>query len=198
MTSLREFARWAGIPILLPGFKLPTPAPTIPHPLPGLKSDIEALLNNCIKPRQYGLIALLGYQGLRLCEALAVQPKHFDVREMTLQVWGKGDKKRILPITTNAEPHLFPVLIDAQLNNSQSVIGYSDRGARHFISSLGVRAQLSRPISSHDLRMTFATCAFADTKDIRVVQEWLGHSDVTTTQGYLAGNIETMRAAGEF
>lgn len=198
MTSLREFAKWAGIDSLLPGFKLPTAGQSVSLALPGLEDDIQALLRCCKKDKQRALIALLGLEGMRLNEALEIRPKDFDIREMTITVWGKGDKVRIIPLTEKAWPHLHPALINAMLMHEERVVDYSDRGARHFITELGVAAGISRPIASHDLRRTFATCAYAHVKDLRVIQGWLGHADLATTQGYLAGNMEAMRAAGEF
>lgn len=198
MTSLREFSRWAGKDGLLPGFKLPTQGQALSHPLPGLAADIELLLEKCKSDEQRALIALLGYEGLRLHEALDLGPKDFDVRQMAITIWGKGNKIRLIPLTEKAWPHLAPALINSQLSGRSRIVAYSDRGARHFITELGVKAGIKRPISSHDLRHTFATCAYNEVKDPRVIQGWLGHADLATTQGYLAGDMNAMRAAGEF
>jgi integrase len=198
LASLREFGNYAGQATLLPRFKLPSSGSTIPHPLPELEVDLQKLLDGCKTDMQRALIALLGLEGMRLHEALDIDVKDFDLNEMTIAVWGKGDKTRIIPITEKAWEYLAPRIISAMLANSPKLITYSDRGARTFITELGVSAGVSRPIASHDLRATFATLAYNHCQDIVLVQAWMGHSDVNTTQGYIGTKIEDMRKAGEF
>jgi integrase/recombinase XerD len=200
MASLREFSIWAGsTERLLSGYKLPGLGLEFKHPLPNPAQDLQALLDACKTGMQRALIALLGLEGMRLHEALACGTGHLDLNEMTISVWGKGDKVRVIPITERAWGHLAPRLITAQLNCESNLITYSDRGARNFITELGVRARISRPISSHDLRATFATLAYENSGgDIVLVQGWLGHSDVTTTQGYVNVSMNKMRQGGSF
>lgn len=198
LASLREYGVCVGVNPLLPGFKLPSVSQAIPHPLPGLEADLTRMLDACTTDKQRCLVALLGLEGLRLTEALELRPSDFDLTDMTIKVWGKGDKSRMIPITQKAWPYIFPQLISASVGKLEKVIPYSDRGARLFITELGCTAKVSRSVASHDLRATFATLAYADKKDIRAVQAWLGHADISTTQTYVQASMDSMRLVGEF
>lgn len=197
--SLKEFALFIGQAGLLANYKLPIVPEADPHPLPGLKKDLDAMLLACKNDNQRALVALLGFEGLRLHEALELPIVAINVQDMTIKVWGKGSKERVIPITNLAWEFIVPQLIFRKLAGCTTLIEYSDRGARAFITELGARARVSRPVASHDLRATFATLAYhASGNDIRLVQSWLGHADVTTTQGYIGVRMEDMKKAGEF
>lgn len=170
----------------------------IPHPLPGLDDDLTSMLHNCKTEEQYALIGLLGLMGLRLFEALGVAPEDINVKEMTLTVWGKRNKKRVLPITSRAWSYISPAYLTAVIHKRNRLVNYSDRGARNFITELGARVGVSRPIASHDLRATFATLSYAKHRDIEALRIWLGHDSIETTRMYVAIAIEVLRQAGEF
>ena len=69
-----------------------------------------------------------------------------------------------------------------------------DRSARALITRLGERAGLRRAIASHDLRATFATEVYNRTRDMRLVQELLGHSRLSTTQKYTQVSLSDLMA----
>lgn len=199
LTSLREFGKFHGLPQVLQGFKLPSAGQTIPHPLPNLDADLQRMLDACKTDKQRALVACLGLEGMRLHEALELPVSSINIQEMSIFIAGKGGKYRTIPITKRAWKHMLPHYLEMAVTcKNGNFINYSDRGARNFITELGVAACISRPIASHDLRMTFATLAYASTNDIASVQGWLGHSDVNTTRGYVDVSLETMRQVGEF
>lgn len=198
MTSIRMYARMAGLPNLLPDFKLPSPGQSHPHPLPGLLDDLNNLVGLCRTNEQRCLVALLGFEGLRLGEVLDFKLDWINLHDKTITVYGKGDKERVLPITTRADEHIIHRFIEVKLAKQEYLVTYSDRGARNFITNLGVTAAIKRPISSHDLRATFATLAYASSKDPAAVQALLGHSSYDTTKVYVQIAMEAMRLAAEF
>lgn len=199
LASLREFSKFMGLTSMLSGFRVPSAGQAIPHPLPNGEVDLQNMLNACRNNKQRCLIALLGLEGLRLSEALDLEFKNFDLEDMTIAVWGKGSKERTIPITKRAWTYITPQLIDTVAEGAKKVIPYSDRGARYFITELGYTANVNRSVASHDLRATFATLAYQESgHDIRTVQMWLGHADISTTQGYVKVDMDKMRAAGEF
>lgn len=185
ITSLRAFARWAGIGPILMDYRAPTPAKSDPHPIPegiaGVRTLIDAAPNN----KQKALIALCGLLGCRVSEALAVKPSDIDLERMMLQIRGKGDVTRRVPISEEAWDILILPVMSAFTEGDRSVVDLTDRFARRVITDLGVKSNLRRAISSHDLRATFATAVYDSTLDIRVVQMLLGHSSVDTTQIYV-------------
>lgn len=145
--------------------------------------------------RRVATMVRLGAQaGLRCCEICRVHRR--DVTETAagyrLRVLGKGRKVRVIPITKAlafeilaADGWLFPGQVDGHLSAA-------------YVSKLVSRA-LPEGWTAHTLRHRFASRAYigAD-KDIRAVQELLGHASVATTQIYTAVEDDVMRRAVEF
>lgn len=149
--------------------------------------------------RNSGLIGLCALAGLRISEARAVRFSHFKCTTelTTLEVRGKGDKRRVVPISRE----LFAILtprICATFTTDEIMYEVDDRTARAMITRVGRQVGLKRPISSHDLRMTFATHIYGQTKDIRLVQELLGHADTKTTTRYIEVPMDAMKSAVNF
>lgn len=196
LTSLRAFVRWAGYREMLNDYRAPTPARSQPHPLPEGMDGVRRLIDVAKNDSQRALVALCGYCGLRVAEALSVTSENFDLNEMMLEVRGKGDKTRFVPISSLAW-NVLAVPVTRSMVNSTTVVGLKDRFARRVITELGLKANLKRRISSHDLRATFGTAVYDKTLDIRVTQELLGHASVETTQLYTGVALQKMREAVE-
>lgn len=192
-TSLSEFGKWAGLPAnIFQDWIGPTPARGMPHPLPegmdGVRRMVEATKNE----KHRALVALLGYAGCRVGEAVAVKPSHFDTQGMSLTIRGKGDKTRIVPVTDEAWA-ILAIPTTRALIEGRQVVGIDERFARRKITQLGIEAGLQRSVASHDLRATLATHLYNKTRNMRLVQEVLGHSSVKTTQLYLGVDFEDIR-----
>jgi integrase len=196
--ACREYARFAELGEILIKHKMPTSAPRQPHPLPGLYDDLMKLMHCCVTDEQRTLVSLCGLEGLRVGEALDTSVDDINFRDRSLHVWGKGAKKRVIPFTDEACSYILPRLLDVRISGKTKLVDYTDSGARNFITTLGVTAGIGRPISSHDLRATFATLAYAQEKDAKAVQYWLGHASGDTTDIYINIPLETMRKIGNF
>ena len=117
---------------------------------------------------------------------------------------GKGGKERIVPVGSFARAALAdylvrtrPLLAKSKTNNwlflnlrGQKL---SRQSAWQIISDVAKRAKISREVTPHALRHSFATHLLDGGADIRVVQELLGHSSVTTTQIYTLITIDKLR-----
>lgn len=183
---------------MLDEFSLPAPGPVVPHPLPEGMSGVDRLIEVATNEHQRALVALCGYCGLRVAEAIAVRPSHFNRDERTLTVRGKGDKTRVVPVSNAAWSVLEMAYYRTLLaGDNDTLVGLQDAYARRIITILGKRAGLSRNISSHDLRATFGTTVYERKKDIRLVQLLLGHQSSVTTEGYIGVNFSKMRDAVE-
>lgn len=169
---------------MLDDYSAPFVPKGIPHPIPEGIEGVYKLINTARQENRKALIALCGLCGCRIGEALAVTPEDFDLDEMTLRIRGKGDKTRYVPISAGAWETLQRPVTRSFCNGGGSVVGLKDRFARRVITMLGQQAGLRREIRSHDLRATFGTAVYDKTKDIRVVQELLGHASVETTELY--------------
>lgn len=196
LTSMKNLGLAYGITILT-NYSTPTPPKAKPHPLPNGLTDLQKLLDVCLNDDHRALVAMCGLVGMRISEARSITPSDFDYAERTVTIWGKGNKVREVPVSPKAWEILMPKLIDASIRGALKapLVQVGDRSARDIITRLGVRAGISRPISSHDLRATFATESFRKTLNIRAVQELLGHASSKQTELYILVSDKELRAA---
>jgi integrase len=176
-------------------FKAPTPAATIPHPLPEGIDGVRRLIGATHSETHRALVTLCGFCGCRVSEAISVRASNFDLYTMLLEIRGKGDKVRHVPVSPEAWEHLAGPVLKSRIAGDKLVVNILDRNARAVVTKLGERAGLIRHISSHDLRATFATAVHDKTHDLKLVQELLGHSTSKTTEGYVLTRLEKMRSA---
>jgi integrase/recombinase XerD len=123
---------------------------------------------------------------------------------MTLKLLGKGSKERVVPVGNYARTSLENYLSNSRPNlvksSRSSKVFLNTRGnslsrqsAWEIVASAAERANLSVHVTPHSLRHSFATHLLDGGADIRVVQELLGHSSVTTTQIYTLVTIDKLR-----
>jgi integrase/recombinase XerD len=162
--------------------------------------DITALLelparDRVEDQRDRVMLELLYAAGLRVSELVGLCLSQIDVNVGCLTVMGKGAKERIVPIGETAGKiladyvdHVRPALLKGR---SSRVLFISRRGrglTRQAFWKLLLRrarrAGISKPISPHMLRHSFATHLLEGGADLRVVQSLLGHADIATTQIY--------------
>lgn len=199
LTSIKVWAKWAGDPSVLADYVAPEPARGMAHPIREGKDGLLRMISVARNPEQAAIISLTGLAGCRISEARAARPSWFNVHDMTLRVRGKGDKSRVVPLSTDAWAALSEAFVEAKLRGEDSfLVNYSDRPARKVVTALGRKAELSRPVSSHDMRHTFASLVFDKTRNIRVTQELLGHGNSSTTEIYTGVSEAAMREAVQF
>ena len=152
--------------------------------------ETEALLQANHPPRDLVIIMLMVYAGLRLVEVAHLNRGSVDLVSDQVRVIGKGDKERIVPL----HPELHQALED-WLNHKDGepddplFRGYCGtrlkrRAIGDVITKAGKQAGLSRRVTPHVLRHTFATRLLRRGVNLRLIQELLGHASVATTQIY--------------
>lgn len=199
LTSLRAFARWAGWGSVLDDYVPPKPSRPVPHPIPEGIEGVHRLVGVARNSEQSALISLCGYVGMRVAEALNVLVSDINLEENLIEIRGKGDRRRIVPLSDLAWSGICSAYVKATaIGDSATLLHYQERSARLAITNMGTKAGLRRRISSHDLRATFATEVYNHTKDLRVVQELLGHASSSTTEIYTGISLESMRAGVNF
>lgn len=141
--------------------------------------------------RDYALITVFAFTGLRLQELVNLNLDDVDFERRTLRVFGKGAKERIVPMNekvSEAMSRYLSVRLFAEtdavfLNHRQKRL--SPRGIQKIIRDYSIRAGiLKRRISPHKLRHTFATLLHHHGVDVLEIQSLLGHASVTSTQIY--------------
>ncbi|HEU5091064.1 MAG TPA: tyrosine-type recombinase/integrase, partial [Nitrospira sp.] len=141
------------------------------------------------------MLELLYAAGLRVSELVGLKLSQIDVNLGCVRVVGKGAKERVVPIGQTASKMLVDYLEQVRptllKGRSTRVLFISRRGrglTRQAFWKLLVqrarRAGISKPISPHMLRHSFATHLLEGGADLRVVQSMLGHADIATTQIY--------------
>lgn len=197
LASFRTFAKWRGYDWFLARYKKPVVPPGIAHPIQEGIEGVIAMIDASKKPIHKAAIVLTGLCGLRVGEALTIRPSAINEERMELKLVGKGNKTRVVPMADYAYERLLPRLLECWADDGL-LVPLHERSARRAIKSAGKKAKLSRPIASHDMRMTFGTTAYYNSGgDIRAVQELLGHSSIDTTVNYTQASMDRMRAAAE-
>lgn len=140
-------------------------------------------------------LELLYSSGLRISELLSLRVSDVQLSECLLSVVGKGNKQRLVPFGNKAK-----VAIEEYLNcgrpailkmKSSSVLILNARGKK--LSRMGflkilrgylIKSGVRKRVTPHTFRHSFATHLLEGGADLRVVQELLGHVDISTTQIY--------------
>ncbi len=146
--------------------------------------------------RDYALIELLYATGMRISECTQLDIEDIQLTMGFVRVTGKGQKERIIPLNQTsvhlvqtyveqARPKLFkPGGDDKALFINQAGKRLTRQGIAKLMKQHAKRAGLSKEITPHLMRHTFATHLIENGADLRAVQEMLGHSDISTTQIY--------------
>jgi site-specific recombinase XerD len=132
--------------------------------------------------RNRALLELVYSAGLRSREAVDLDLDDIDFEQEAVRVRGKGGKERVVPLGEEAAYRLRRYLEDARphlARGAENALFLSARGRRLDTSTL--RRLLPHP---HRLRHAFATHLLEGGADLRVIQELLGHSSLSTTQVY--------------
>lgn len=160
--------------------------------------------------RNQAWIELVYSSGIRVAEAEGMNIEDIDFWNRTVRVIGKGNKERIVPIGSPAlkavrdylkmrgedivklSPHTRPVF-----TNLRHGTRLSARAMHRMIEEAARKAGISRKISPHVMRHTFATHLLDAGCDLRSVQEMLGHKNLSTTQIYAHVTTERLRRVYE-
>ncbi len=186
-------------------------APTVGEHLPEVLSteEIDRMeaaidLSKWEGQRNKAIIELLFSCGLRVSELVNLKFNDVFEREKFLRIVGKGDKERLVPISDTALHEIRLWLYDRNLMNvkpgEQDYVFLNRRGAHLtrtmiliMIKRTAEEAGITKTVSPHTLRHSFATELLKGGADLRAIQEMLGHENIKTTQIYTHIDITTLR-----
>lgn len=198
IASLRGFFKWAhAVGVIQNNPASTIEQPKVPQRLPKVISvkEIEDILRSGLSPLQSVMLELLYSCGLRVSELVNLKVLDIDKSSKYVRCFGKGSKERLIPIGKRAIealdlylPYRDLILKKYNLKTKKLLINDSGRLINRqdvygFIHQRG-KILIHKNISPHTLRHSFATHLLENGADLRVVQELLGHSDVSTTQLY--------------
>lgn len=158
-----------------------------------LKLFFETFQDNETDTFHKAIFELLYATGLRISELVKLTFHELNTSNQMLKIIGKGNKERIIPIAKFSLDILEDYLVIRKKWNKKQLpqVFIKENGtviSRQYVWNVMkkqlILANLSDELSSHSFRHTFATDLLNNEADLRIVQELLGHSSVTTTQIY--------------
>jgi integrase/recombinase XerD len=184
--------------------------PKLPRSLPRPLSveDVGAIVDAPPKDvpglRDRAILELLYGAGLRISELTGLDVDDVDLEEGSVRVVGKGGKERDVPVGHFARDAVGAYLARARpslaTGRSRAALFLNQRGGRLtrqgcslIVSAAVRRAGITRRVTPHTFRHSFATHLLEGGADVRVVQELLGHASVATTQIYTLVTKEHLR-----
>lgn len=154
--------------------------------------------------RNRAIIEMLFSCGLRVSELVNLKFSDVFAADGYLRITGKGNKQRLVPISANALHELQLWLYDRNLMNikpgEDEYVFLNRRGAHLtrtmiliMIKNTARDAGITKTVSPHTLRHSFATALLQGGANLRAIQEMLGHENISTTQIYTHIDITTLR-----
>ncbi|WP_245929741.1 tyrosine recombinase XerC [Leucothrix pacifica] len=182
---------------LNPAIDVRAPRDTKPLPKTLDIEQVTQLLNiegdDFISVRDKAIIELFYSSGLRLAELASLQMADIDLTGALVTVTGKGNKTRIIPVGSKAVEALKNWLVHRSLVNrkqlgdlflSRQGSAISHRNIQLRMNHWQKKQGITQSIHPHKLRHSFASHLLQSSGDLRAVQEFLGHSDISSTQVY--------------
>ncbi len=166
------------------------------------KEELKRLLsspsgNGIRQLRDKAMLELLFSTGLRVSEMCSLQRDSIDLKKDEFTVRGKGGKIRIVFLSEGAKESLQKYLssrkdtdsalfirLDKEPRGTNSSLFLTSRSVERIIKSHAIKAGISKKVTPHVIRHTFATDLLQNGADIRSVQMMLGHASISTTQVY--------------
>ena len=176
----------------------PRPSQMLPKTLN--EDEVERLLESVetqtpLGMRDRAILELLYASGLRLAEIISSRLENIYLEEGFIRVTGKGNKTRVIPFGSKARQKVEHYLDNGRPKlvkpNTSSHIFISVRGTQlsssriwQIVRERAKHAGLANAVHPHQLRHSFATHLLSGGADLRIIQEMLGHADISTTQIY--------------
>lgn len=201
ITSIKSYFNYnikRGIVSVNPADKVSRPKLTKHLPEYLTEEEVGKLLDVEVKSpydyRNKTILELLYSSGIRISELVNIKTPNYDSEECLIRIMGKGSKERIVPLGDYAVN-----IMNDYMNNYRSLINKKhtdyvfinnrgDKISRQFIFKVikkeALKKGIKKDISPHTLRHTFATHLLKNGADLRIIQELLGHENISTTQIY--------------
>ncbi len=164
-------------------------------------------LSSPLGERNRAMLETLYSCGLRVSELITLKLSDLYFEEGFINVIGKGDKQRFVPISTHTQKYIEIYRTEIRTHipiqpESVDILFLNRRGrgltrAMIFtiIKDLTIKANISKNISPHTFRHSFATHLLQNGADLRSIQQMLGHESITTTEIYMHLDREDLAAA---
>ena len=163
--------------------------------------EIELILNqidlsNPLGFRNRSILETLYSSGLRVSELVNLKWSNVNLDQNYMKVLGKGNKERLVPIGTDARKYMDMYFNEVRVHllpkiGDEDIVYLNRRGGKltremvfHVVKNTAKAALITKSVSPHTYRHSFATHLVEGGADLRAVQEMLGHESITTTEIY--------------
>lgn len=201
ITSIKSYFNYnikRGIINMNPADKVSRPKLTKHLPEYLTEEEVGKLLDVEVKSpydyRNKTILELLYSSGIRISELVNIKTPNYDSEECLIRIMGKGSKERIVPLgdyavnIMNDYMNNYRPLINKKHTDYVFINNRGDKISRQFIFKVikkeALKKGIKKDISPHTLRHTFATHLLKNGVDLRIIQELLGHENISTTQIY--------------
>ena len=152
--------------------------------------EIQRMFDVCENKKHKVILALLYSCSLRVSELINLKWSHIDKSRMIINiVQAKGNKDRQVALNDILIKLLYEYHSEYKSKeyvlNGQNSLQYSDRSVGEVVKQLAVKSGITKDVYTHLIRHTSATHMVENGTDINLIQKWLGHSNVKTTNIYL-------------
>lgn len=172
------------------------------------KEEVDKILDISLKTpfdyRNKAMLEVMYGSGLRVSEVTALKEKNIDLDSGVVRFFGKGSKERMVPLSCMATQYLRIYLEEYRcffvkkritdnvfLNNHGSAL--TRQGFLMILKKICEQKGISKEVTPHSLRHSFATHLLEGGADLRSIQVMLGHENLSTTQIYTNLGVDTVR-----
>ncbi len=161
-------------------------------------AEDDSQMKRTAKIRDKVILSLLYSTGLRISELVKLNKKDIDFDERTIRVRGKGDKDRIVLFDEKTKDLITNYIENENPDSEYLFINKNGRKltpryVQLMIKRYAKEAGIEKKVTPHVLRHSFATHLLKNGVDIRVIQQLLGHSSLSTTQIYTNVDMDTIK-----
>lgn len=152
-----------------------------------LQAPLQIKQESLIKNRDKAILEMLFSTGLRVSELTKLEIKDINLSREEFTIRGKGGKLRLVFLSPEAKKSLSEHLENNKNiieNKKQKIFNLTARSVQRIVNKYAKIAGITKQVTPHTLRHTYATDLLINGADIRSVQTMLGHSSITTTQVY--------------
>ena len=155
------------------------------------QAEMQDLIDTALDPRDQLMVKMLYATGVRVSELVNIQKHDMDFERNTIKVFGKGAKERIV-LMPNA---LSSVVREycKELPEDGKLFNLTARTVERDIKALAKRAGISKKVTPHKLRHSFATHMLQNGGNVVAIQKLLGHTSLNTTQIYTHYSVDELK-----